>query len=143
MLGGCVFSTKYTMLADVYKKVRTNSNAGQIINKWVYDKTVACVASSFTSSSYNAQGTNEFFKADYIINTWVKLKTKLPISRSAQITNIRDVTTGSIFYSEIELKDSPATWFNVNGSSPVFLMDSVLEYETLLQRASEQGEIAT
>lgn len=139
MLGGCFGSAAYSLKADVWTKKRVISSTGQISYSWQFWKTISCSVSSFSSTSFKAQGVNETFGELYEKMAYATMKTKEDIGRDVQITNIRNKT--GVVYREIELKNSPPTWFNTHGSNPkTDPFGSIVEYETLLSRASEQGE---
>lgn len=142
MIGGCFLSAGYVFDADVYTKHRTkDALTGQIVYKWQLWKTVDCLVSPFVSTSFKAQGTTEIFGDEYQKQSFLKMLTKENIGRNAQVTNIRQKATGEIVYCEIELRGAPATWYNSNGSSPVLdPYGRVVEWDTLIHRAQEQGE---
>ena len=63
------------------------------------------------------------------------------LSRSVQISNIKD-STGVIIYKELDFQSKPGTWYNSAGSAPVIgPFGDVIEYQTLLSRAEQQGDI--
>lgn len=141
MIGGCISSAHLIHSADIYKKVRTSSPSGQITLSWVFDKTIACFASPFISTSFKAQGTSELFGESYESIGYLNLKTKIDLGRSVRVTNIRNTKTGVVIYKEVELKNNPPTWYNSQGSSPVNdPFGGILEYNTLLIRAESQGD---
>lgn len=142
MIGGCFLSAGYAFYADVYTKKRTRDEVtGQLDYKWQLWKTVDCLISPFVSTSFKAQGTTEVFGSEYEKQSFLKMLTKENIGRNVQITNIRQKDTGEVVYCEIELRGAPATWYNSNGSSPVLdPFGRVVEWDTLIHRAEEQGE---
>jgi len=143
MIGGCIISASYPFYADIYTKVRTkDETTGQIIYKWQLWKTIDCLVSPFTSTSFKAQGTNELFDEIYLKQSYLKMLTSENLGRNVQITNIRDKKTGDPVYYEIELRNSPPTWYNSNGSSPVLdPFGRIIQWDTLITRAEQQGEI--
>lgn len=143
MIGGCFLSAGYAFEADIYAKARDlDDRTGQVESKWKLWKTVDCLVTPFTSTSFKAQGTTEVFDDFYEKQSYLKMLTKENIGRNVQITNIRSKETGEVIYVEVELRDSPPTWYNSNGSSPVLdPFGRVVEWDTLIQRAEEQGEI--
>lgn len=142
MLGGCLSSATYPLKADIYTKQRTTNKSGQIVDKWQFWKTIDCGVIAFSSTSFKAQSLHESFGTTYEKSAYVTLKTKEPLSRSVRVTNIRD-RQGTVIYKELELKNNPPTWFNANGSNPrTDPFGSTLEYETLLNRSEQQGELA-
>jgi hypothetical protein len=144
MIGGCFLSAGYAFYADVYTKRRTVDDAtGEIGYKWQLWKTVDCLVSPFTSTSFKAQGTTETFGDVYEKKSYLKMLTKENIGRNVQVTNIRQKSTDELVYYEVELRAGPATWYNSSGSSPVLdPFGRIIEWDTLIHRADEQGEKA-
>lgn len=148
MLGGCLFSTRYTMTAEVWKKIRVPSTSGQIKYSWTLDTSVGeagvidCIVMPFISNSYTRQSTGESFSSKYATTEFLKLTSKYNIPRSAQITNIRHKGTDELVYRDLDFVNGPATWYNTPGSAPrIDPFGRVAEYETLLSRAEEQGDV--
>lgn len=143
MLGGCLSSAMYPLKADVLKKVRTtDENTGQISSRWTFLKTIDCAISPFVSTSFKAQPTNETFREEYDKIQYIKMKTQMGLGREVRITNIRNADTGEVIYKEFELSGQPATSFNTMGSAAILdPFGSVVQYDTLLQRASDQSDI--
>lgn len=142
MLGGCfITSASYVFKADLYEVARVRTKSGQIEDKWKFKKVIDCNFSTFSSTSFKAQAISEKFGATYEEMSYVLLYTAEDLGRASQITNIRDAQNNVIF-KEIDLTDAPPTWYNVNGSAPsVDAFGRVYEWQTLLTRAEEQGEI--
>jgi hypothetical protein len=144
MQGGCLSAAIYPLTADILKKVRTtDQNTGQIKSKWTFLKSIDCAVTPFVSTSFKAQPTNETFREEYEKVQYIKLKTQIGLGRELRITNIRNTKTGQIIYKEFELSGQPATSFNTMGSAAI--MDPfgvVMQYDTLLQRASDQSDIS-
>jgi hypothetical protein len=142
LLGGCLTSAMYPLEADVYKKVRTlDSNTGQMKYRWTFQKTIACAISPFVSTSFKAQPTNESFGEEYEKIQYIKMKTSAGLARDIRITNIRNNT--EVIYKEFELSGQPATSYNAMGSQAIIdPFGSVVQYDTLLQRASDQSDIS-
>lgn len=147
MLGGCLFSTRYTMTAEVWKKYRIPSSSGQIKYSWKLDTTVGqsgvidCIVMPFISNSFTRQGTGEVFGSKYATMEYLKLTSKYNISRSSQVTNIRDMATGELIYKDIDFSPAPSVWYNTPGSAPrIDPFGRIAEYETLLSRAEQQGD---
>ena len=141
MIGGCLTSSAFPYDIDLYSKVRSvDPNTGQIKDKWVFWKTIKCRVRAFKSTSYNAQGTNELFEDVYVKQNYLKLFTKEPLPRDIQVHNIRNADDQKVIFAEWELAGHPATWFNTNGSAPVIgPFGEVIEYDTMIERATEQG----
>lgn len=146
MIGGCLFSTRYVMKADVYKKVGTLQNSGQIKYSWVIDPsigasgTIECIITPFKSNSFSRQGIGQVFAESYQSFDYLKMTSKYNIPASAQITNIRNIATNELIYKEMDLAGNPKTWYNTSGSSPVIdPFGAIKEYDTLLARAESQG----
>jgi hypothetical protein len=141
-LGGCITSGTYSFQADLYTKRRTpDSTTGQLKTVWQKWQTVDCLVSPFTSTSFKAQGANEVFAEVYEYLNYLKIKTSIDLGRNLQVTNIRNKLTQVSVYVEKELKGSPPTWYNTQGSSPIIdPFGRVIQYDTLLVRAEEQGE---
>lgn len=147
LLGGCLFSTRYTMTAEVYKKTRTVGNSNAIQYKWVLDTSVGdsgiiqCLVTPFLSNSFTRQGTGEIFGDKYLNVDFLKLMSGVNLSRSVQISNIKD-SNGALIYKELDFQSKPGTWYNSAGSAPVIgPFGDVIEYQTLLSRAEQQGDI--
>lgn len=147
LIGGCLFSTRYTMTAEIYKKTRTVGNSNAIQYKWVLDTSVGdsgvitCLVTPFLSDSFTRQGTGEIFGEKYLNVDFLKLMSAINISRSAQISNIKD-STGSLIYKELDFQNKPGTWYNSAGSAPVIgPFGEIVEYQTLLSRSEQQGDI--
>lgn len=142
MLGGCIFSAKYVYRADIYRKNRIVKPSGQISFTLNFEKTINCAVKTFVSTSFKAASTNEHFSDLYENLDWIQILTKDEIEKDVQITNIRKSDTSEIIFKEIELLNSPATWFNSNGSNlSIDPFGRVFEYTTLLKRADEQGNV--
>lgn len=141
MLGGCLFSTTYAFKADVYVKQRTRSQlSGDQQDRWVYSKTIDCQIKPFQSTSFNAQGTNERFGSEYLYLDYITLTCGENLGRNKQVTNIRNAD-GTVLVN-MELKNSPPTWYNTQGSNPSLdPFGQVIEWDTLLERASVQGDV--
>lgn len=142
MIGGCLIaSASYTFKADLYENVREKTKSGQIEDKWRFKKTIDCNFETFSSTSFKAQAISEKFGATYEEMSFVLLYTSDDLGRASQVTNIRDAN-GTVIFKEIDITDAPPTWYNVNGSAPsVDPFGRVFEWQTLLTRAEEQGEI--
>lgn len=142
MIGGCFLSASHVFKADVYTKNRTVSdNTGDISYKWQLWKTVDCLVTPFPSNSMRTQGTTEVFGAKYMDENFLQMYTNENVGRNVQITNIRQ-RNGTVVYFEAELRGTPPTWYNSNGSSP--LLDAfgrVIEWNTFIHRAESQGEL--
>lgn len=142
MLGGCLSSALYPLKADLQKKVRTvDENTGQITSRWAFLEVIDCAVSPFVSTSFKAQPTNEAFREEYEKIQYIKLKTAEGLGRDLRITNIRNGSTGEIIYKEFELSGEPPTSFNTMGSAAILdPFGQVVQYDTLLQRASDQSD---
>jgi hypothetical protein len=142
MLGGCLSGSMYPLKADVLKKIRTkDDNTGQIKYTWVVSITISCAISPFVSTSFKAQPTNEVFTELYDKVQYLKMKTSVGLARDVRVTNIRNGVTGEVLYKEFELAGNPATNYNAMGSAA--LLDpfgAIIQYDTLLQRASDQSD---
>lgn len=145
LLGGCLFSTKYTMTAEVYKKERVVGKSSTIKTTWVLDTSVGdngvilCLVTPYLSDSFTRQGTGETFGERYLSIDFLQLSSGTNISRSSQVCNIKDAS-GAVLYKEIDFQGTPATWYNTSGSAPVIgPFGEVIEYQTLLSRAEQQG----
>jgi hypothetical protein len=143
MIGGCFLSAAYPFKADIYTKVRTISQrSGSIDMKWEFWKTINCMVGPFTSTSFKAQGTNENFGVEYEKQSFLKMLSKEELGRNVKVTNIRDKTTDAVIYREIEFRGTPPTQYNSNGSSPVLdPYGVIIEWDTTIQRADDQGDI--
>lgn len=146
MIGGCLFSTRYTMTAKVYKKISTTSSSGQIKYSWQVDGSIGdqgvidCIVMPFQSKSFTRQGVGETFGNTYNSFVYLKMNSRYNIAPSAQIADIRSKLTGELVFREMDLKNNPGTWFNTAGSSPsIDPFGAVTEYQTLLARAESQG----
>lgn len=145
LLGGCLFSTKYIMTAEIYKKERIIGKSSAVKTSWVLDTgigdngVVQCLITPFLSDSFTRQGTGESFGERYMSSDFLQMSSAVNISRSAQVCNIKD-SSGTIIYKEIDIQSSPATWYNSSGSAPVIgPFGDIIEYQTLLSRAEQQG----
>lgn len=135
-------SASYPFKADIYSKVRTQKTSGQIDYKWQLQKTVNCLVSPYLSRSFRLQGITETFDSEYQKLSYLKILADEQIGTDRQVTNIRDRRSEKIIFAEIELKSSPATWYNIQGGTPILdAFGSVVQYEHLLSRAETQGEI--
>lgn len=148
MIGGCLFSTRYTMTAEVYKKERTRSNSGAIKYSWILDTsigdngTIDCIALPFLSDSFTRIGTGESFGTKYLSDDFLKLISSHNVGRTTQISNIRNKSDGKLIYKEVQFSAEPATWYNSSGSAPVIgPFGEIVEYQTLLSRAEAQGDV--
>jgi hypothetical protein len=141
VLGGCLSSALYPLKVDVYKKTRSvDEDTGQTNYRWTYQKTIDAQISPFVSTSFKAQPTNETFREIYDKVEYIKMKTPIPISRDVRVTNIRK-TDGQVIYREFELSGFPPTHFNTMGTAPILdPFGDVIQYDTLLQRASDQSD---
>lgn len=147
LIGGCLFSTRYTMTAEIYKKTRIVGKSNAIQYKWVLDTSIGtagiinCLVTPFLSNSFTRQGTGEIFAEKYLNIDFLKLMSAINISRSSQVSNVRD-SEGNILYKELDFQGTPGTWYNSSGSAPVVgPLGDVIEYQTLLSRAEQQGDI--
>lgn len=133
----------YPLKADVLKKVRTtDENTGQVKARWTYLKTIDCAINTFVSTSFKAQPTNEVFREEYEKSQYIKMKTAMGLGREVRVTNIRNAETGEVIYKEFELSGQPATNYNAMGSQAIIdPFGTVVQYDTLLQRASDQSDI--
>lgn len=148
MLGGCLFSTRYTMTAEIYRKDRSVSNSGQVKSIWVLNTSIGtagvidCIVMPFLSDSFTRQSTGEEFSSRYLSTEYLKLTSGINIPRSAQIANIKNKSDGVLIYKDIEFNTEPGTWFNSSGSAPVIgPFGEISEYQTLLSRAETQGGV--
>lgn len=142
MLGGCLTSAMYPLKADIHKKIRTlDQDTGQVIYSWTFQQTIACTISPFVSTSFKAQPTNEIFTEDYDKVQYLKMKTAQGLARDVRVTNIRS-ERDEVIYKEFELSGYPSTNYNTMGSAAILdPFGSVVQYDTLLQRASDQSDI--
>ncbi len=138
---GCLLSSRYIYLVDVYDKRRETNKSGQIKYTWVLkQESVKCTVRTISNDGIRVSGTTERFDEKYANVDWVTIVSKYQFSRSARITNIRKANTGEIIWKEEELAGSPATWFNVNGVMPVLdPFSNIVEWSTLASRAEVQG----
>lgn len=131
----------YPLKADVQRKVRTaDDNTGQMQSTWVFLKTIDCTISPFVSTSFKAQPTNESYREEYEKIKYIKMKTSDPLSEAVRVTNIRN-GLGEVIYREHQLSGQPPTNYNSQGSAA--LLDpfgNVIQYDTLLVRASDQSD---
>lgn len=146
MIGGCLFSTRYTMLATVYKKVRVVGSSNQVKYSWTVDTNmgtqgvIQCIITPFKSNSFSRQGIGQTFAETYQSFDYLKMTSPYNIPASYQITNIINVDTGQLIYKEMDLQGNPGTWYNTSGSSPIIDPFGIIkEYDTLLARAESQG----
>ena|ERR1044072_9167886 len=142
MIGGCLSSSMYPLTAEIWTKKRIiNQDTGQTTYKWQFWKEIPCAISSFVSTSFKAQPTNESFREEYDKIQYLKMKTDFNVGRNVQITNIRN-GAGEVLYREVELKGAPPTRYNAQGSAPMQdPFGSVVQYDTLLVRASDQSDV--
>lgn len=146
MLGGCIFSIRYTMTAKIYKKIAQQNNSGQIKYKWVVNTSIGdegvikCLITPFKSNSFSRQGIGQVFAESFLSFDYLKMQSEYNIPASNQITEIRSINDGTIIYKEMDLAGNPQTWYNTSGSSPVIdPFGAITEYNTLLARAEQQG----
>lgn len=144
MLGGCLTSAMYPLKADVLRKVRTtDQNTGQVKSRWSFSRTIDCQISPFVSTSFKAQPTNETFREEYEKVQYIKMKTAEGLGRDVRITNIRNSDTGTVIYKEFEISGTPSTNFNTMGSAAILdPFGEVVQYDTLLQRSSDQSDVS-
>lgn len=130
----------YPLKADVHRKIRTlDENTGQVRYSWTFQKTIDCTISPFVSTSFKAQPTNEAFGEEYEKIQYIKMKTAEPLARDVRITNIRN--DNGVIYREFELSGAPATHYNTMGSAAILdPFGDVVQYDTLLQRATDQSD---
>ncbi len=131
----------YPLKADYLRKNRTlDPDTGQIRETWSLYRTIACTISPFVSTSFKAQPTNEIFTEEYDKVQYLKMKTAEPLPRDARVTNIRN-ESDEVIYKEFELLGHPSTSYNTMGSAAILdPFGSVVQYDTLLQRASDQSD---
>lgn len=143
MQGGCLSGAMYPLKADILKKVRVvDEDTGQTKYSWVAGTTINCSVSSFVSTSFKAQPTNEVFSEIYDKVQYLKMKTPMGLSRDVRVTNIRNAETDEVLYKEFELAGQPSTNYNTMGSAPIVdPFGAVIQYDTLLQRASDQSDV--
>lgn len=141
MIGGCILSSVYTLQADLMTKKRNIDTAtGQIDYVWELWKSIDCLVSPFTSTSFKAQGAGETFGPNYEYVNYLRMKTPMNLGRNLQVTNIREKRTQKIIYVEQELKGAPPSWYNTQGSDPELdPFGRVIQYDTVLVRAEVQG----
>lgn len=140
MLFGCLLPSRYVFQADVWKKSLVNNSSGQQVQKWIKEKTIVCFAQAVTEGGLRSIGTTEKLDTKYYNVDWVKVLSPQSLRRGDRVTNIRRFGTNTPIWVEEELKGSPATWFNANGSAPITdFSGRVVEYQTLIQRSEVQG----
>lgn len=132
----------YPLAADILRKVRTlDENTGQLKYSWTFQESIACTISPFVSTSFKAQPTNEAFTEQYDKIEYIKMKTSMGLPRDVRITNIRNGDSNQVIYKEFELSGQPSTKFNTMGSAAIIdPFGQVIQYDTLLQRASDQSD---
>lgn len=145
LLGGCLFSTKYTMTAEVYKKERVVGKSSAVKVSWVLDTAIGdqgvinCLVAPFLSDSFTRQGIGETFSDKYLSIEFLQMSSGVAISKSSQVCNIKDAS-GNLIYKELDFQNTPATWYNTAGSAPVIgPFGDIIEYQTLLSRSEQQG----
>jgi hypothetical protein len=148
MIGGCLFSTRYSMTAEVYRKDRITTKSGQVKSVWVLDTSVGsagvidCIVMPFLSESFTRQGTGEEFGSKYLSVEFLKMSSAINIPRSAQVANIRNKADGVLIYKDVEFGAAPGTWYNSSGTAPVIgPFGEIVDYQTLLSRAETQGGV--
>lgn len=145
MLGGCILSANYSMLATVYEKVRTLTFSGQIKDQWELSSygtngVVDCNISTFASASFRLQSTTEIFGDKYKELQFLKMTCAILLPHSVRITNVISKINAQHLFTEPELAGNPDTWFNANGSSPTIdPFGKIEEYEITIHRCETQG----
>jgi hypothetical protein len=71
----------------------------------------------------------------------IKVNTLTKLPRNAKISNVRDLED-NVIWEEAEISGSPATIFEVVGSTPIIDgFGQTLEYESTLQRSDIQNAL--
>jgi len=139
MIGSYSVEAKYAMTMDVYRVQIAQTGTGQVKRQWVYAETVPCLAKSIISSGVRTPSNDKTIDSRYVIEEIIKVMTLDKLPRNAKVSNIKDLQ-GNVLWEEAEVLNSPATIFNIVGSTPILDgFGQILEYENTLQRSDIQG----
>lgn len=139
----CIVTASYTHVCDVYtKNMEYDDESGSMEWSWSpFKQDVPCLGRPFTNGGIKGNGTMEKFDTDsYLSTDFIRLKTKLPLSKSYRITNIRSIASDDPVWIEEELDWGP-TIFNVDGCAPVpnAFTGETEEFVSILSRAQTQA----
>ena len=142
MLGYFAVEAKYAMKLDIYRvQISQDSNSGEIRRKWVYTETIPCLAKSIISTGVRSPSNDRTVDARYMVEEIIKVNTLSKLPRNAKISNVRDLDD-NVIWEEAEISGSPATIFDIVGSTPIIDgFGQTLEYESTLQRSDIQNAL--
>lgn len=129
------------MKMDVYEQLYTQDEAtNAIIKKWLYVKTVNCLARGYISDSAKGQGSGEKVGERYQNVDYLTIETDEKITKSQKITNIRNQQDEVIWFDLVGNNYDTPTTFDVVGAIPVLdPFGSILSYNISVKRSEVQS----
>lgn len=127
------------MLADVMElNISQNYSTGEIVREWVPSETINCRAKTIITDTGSKRDAGTNFASSFKESQHIKLKSSNKISSRKKLTNIRDVNTNVVLFTENKIDESP-TIYDVVSSEPVFdPFGRIIFYDTLLYRSDIQ-----
>lgn len=128
-----------SMKMDIYVQKTRQTDSGQIIKTWIYDRTMYCHAKGTISNSVTARnGDRQIFDNRYKNDQMVQVRTKTRLSLKEKITNIRDSDGNPIWTEEDYPTDTP-TVFELVGTTPITdPFGKIVAYNSALKRSENQ-----
>jgi hypothetical protein len=141
MISGCMTGANFTMLADVYvPHISQDSKTKEIVNSWVFDRTIKCYATSIETDSASDAASGKKFNDRYREYELIKIHTTQRLSKRTRLSAIRNAK-GNVVWVEPEREDAP-TVFEVQGATAYFdPFGLVLKYEVMCRRVEVQDGV--
>jgi hypothetical protein len=142
MIGYFAVEAKYAMKLDIYRvQISQDPNSGEIRRQWAYTETLPCLAKSIISTGVRSPSNDRTIDSRYMVEEIIKVNTLSKLPRNAKISNVRDLED-NVIWEEAEISGSPATIFEIVGSTPIIDgFGQTLEYESTLQRSDIQNAL--
>lgn len=136
----CLVSATYNMTADVHNLAVTQNPKSKAISKvWTKDHSITCYAFGVLTDAVSDDASGKTFRFRYEENQYIKMHTGERLSKRQRITNIRDAS-GNLIWVEDDLPGSPATVFEVQGTTVRHdPFQNFVDYEVLLKRVEVQN----
>jgi len=133
---GCLTGAKYSMKADVYRQTKSQSETGQVVRSWSYEKTIDCfIARNITNSSSD---NSETWGNVYVSGQNLILSTAEPLSDRDKITNVLD-SNGKLLYSETNNDHNPTVFDILSTTSLVDGFGAFNGYIAYMSSSEVQG----
>jgi len=137
----------YPMLADVYYPIITQGDYGQPKKDWVFDKTIACNATSVGGAGEENIKPETFLQYENKLIARTKSDPRISSQKDTNaitnilITNIRLVSNEIVYKETAGVRAGRATIFEVATVEPYISPFNTVEYYKMLWRRAENQTV--